>query len=318
MVVVGKRLRQARECTGLEVAEVARLLRLGERQVEAIEQGNLSLLPGKTFVRGFVRNYARAVSLDSGELLELLDGVSQLSDPGLDLPASTHVAMPEQGKGLNRDLVMVIAGLLLVGGAIGAYFFLPDQFWLHPQAPETVTVAVAPQPAPNEPVFPPSETQGNGAPSVESGSATEQNETGGNPVANSVPVTPVVMTPPVVAPAQATVAVPAPAAPIAPIPPAPTPVVATPAVSAPPAALPVGSALMELSFAKDSWVEIKDKDGNVVASRLYPAGTVKELSGMPPFSLVLGNASGVQLKYKGQPVTLQPNAESDVARLTLP
>lgn len=74
---------------------------------------------------------------------------------------------------------------------------------------------------------------------------------------------------------------------------------------------------MSFRFTRDSWVEVRDKDGNLITSRLHPAGSTREIAGVPPLSVVVGNASYVQLQYKGQSVPLQPNAESDVARVTL-
>jgi cytoskeleton protein RodZ len=63
---VGEQLRAARKARLLEVADVAQALKLGPRQVEALENGDWEGLPGATFVRGFVRNYARLVQIDSG------------------------------------------------------------------------------------------------------------------------------------------------------------------------------------------------------------------------------------------------------------
>ena len=61
---VGEQLRLAREARGLEVADIAQTLKLGPRQVEALEAGDWKGLPGNTFIRGFVRNYARLVQID--------------------------------------------------------------------------------------------------------------------------------------------------------------------------------------------------------------------------------------------------------------
>lgn len=62
---VGEQLRQAREALGLQVGDIAQTLKLGSRQVEALESGDWQHLPGQTFIRGFVRNYARLVQVDS-------------------------------------------------------------------------------------------------------------------------------------------------------------------------------------------------------------------------------------------------------------
>ena len=71
---VGEQLRLAREARGLEVADIAQTLKLGPRQVEALEAGDWKGLPGNTFIRGFVRNYARLVQIDQAALMTLLDG----------------------------------------------------------------------------------------------------------------------------------------------------------------------------------------------------------------------------------------------------
>ena len=70
---VGQALRQAREARQLPLADVARALKLGERQLTALESDQWSELPGATFVRGFVRNYARLLALDAAPLMETLD-----------------------------------------------------------------------------------------------------------------------------------------------------------------------------------------------------------------------------------------------------
>jgi len=67
----GKVLAEARERLGLSVAEVAHQLRLSSRQIEALEADDPTSLPGKTFMRGFLRNYARLLQLDPEPLLAL-------------------------------------------------------------------------------------------------------------------------------------------------------------------------------------------------------------------------------------------------------
>mgnify|MGYP000860876834 CR=1 FL=1 len=58
-VSVGLVLRQARESRQMSVADVAQLLKISYRQVDALESDNWDALPGQTFVLGFIRNYAR-------------------------------------------------------------------------------------------------------------------------------------------------------------------------------------------------------------------------------------------------------------------
>ncbi|MGE4449612.1 MAG: DUF4115 domain-containing protein, partial [Azospira sp.] len=94
--------------------------------------------------------------------------------------------------------------------------------------------------------------------------------------------------------------------------PAPAPVPAAQGAITPP-----GQGKLSFEFAKPSWVEVKDKSGQILLSQLQPAGSQKELAGTPPFSLVVGNASTVKVFYNGKPVALTPNGASDVARLSV-
>lgn len=64
----GDRLRLAREAAGLSLADVATRTRITQRHLEAVEQSDFSALPGRTYVTGFARAYARAVDLPEAEI----------------------------------------------------------------------------------------------------------------------------------------------------------------------------------------------------------------------------------------------------------
>lgn len=64
----GDRLRLAREAAGLSLADVATRTRITQRHLLAIEKSDFSELPGRTYVTGFARAYARAVNLPEAEI----------------------------------------------------------------------------------------------------------------------------------------------------------------------------------------------------------------------------------------------------------
>lgn len=66
----GSVLSDARQRQGLSVADVARQLKLGVRQIEALEADDYKSLPRITFVRGFIRNYAKLLQIDAEPLLK--------------------------------------------------------------------------------------------------------------------------------------------------------------------------------------------------------------------------------------------------------
>lgn len=64
----GDRLRLAREAAGLSLADIATRTRITQRHLQAIEKSEFSELPGRTYVTGFARAYARAVELPEAEI----------------------------------------------------------------------------------------------------------------------------------------------------------------------------------------------------------------------------------------------------------
>lgn len=71
---VGAALREGRTRLGLSVADVSHRIKFAPRQVEALEANDFARLPEITFVRGFVRSYARLLQLDPDPLLAALHG----------------------------------------------------------------------------------------------------------------------------------------------------------------------------------------------------------------------------------------------------
>ncbi|MCR4402145.1 MAG: helix-turn-helix domain-containing protein [Firmicutes bacterium] len=67
---LGELLRKAREAKGLTISDVQEATKIRGRYLEAIEQGELEVLPGEVYVRGFLRNYAEAVGLRGDEIVE--------------------------------------------------------------------------------------------------------------------------------------------------------------------------------------------------------------------------------------------------------
>lgn len=98
----------------------------------------------------------------------------------------------------------------------------------------------------------------------------------------------------------------------------PAPQIAVPATqSGVAAAAPKRHAAIQMEFDAESWVEVTDRDGRVLLSKVFPRGSEQSLNGKAPFSLVFGLGSAVRLTYKGKAVDLAPHTKSGVARLTL-
>ena len=281
---VGEQLRAAREKVGMSLTDLAQTLKLGQRQLEALENGEWTSLPGPTFIRGFVRNYARVIGIDHAPLMAQLDQVIDKPKSVLSVPASSPATVSYNSSSGRDDRRVVLIGVCAALLAALVYFLMPDDLAnLREQAQSVIdTLArkdepaepVAPSetvavPSPSEPVFPP-------------GSTPQQ-----------------VMNPHSVAPLEQ----------LAP---------ASSSVTSQEKPLD-GASTATLSFeiVRESWIEVKDRDGQTLLSQRLLAGSQKVLSGNGPLTLHIGYAPGVKMQWRGQAVDLEPFTRGDVARLVL-
>ena len=290
----GKTLAEARERLGLSVAEVARQLRLSSRQIEALEADDHASLPGETFLRGFLRNYAKLLQIDAGPLLQAY----QRRAPTETLAISAVSQQIEISTGVSKRWVLY-GGALAIGILLVA--LLVHQ-WMQGDNPRQQQPAVAAIPA--VPVLP-------AVPLQEAAPAQMPN------LNTAVPVTVLPESPQgmVVTPA------PLPVAPSAPgvVQPSPSVTSTKPAVVQPsqPVAAIANPGHIIFKFERESWVNVTDGAGKMIFSQLNPAGSQQDVAGTPPFSLIVGNAHGVGVTYNGKAVDLGPYTNVDVARLTL-
>lgn len=282
----GKLLAEARARKNLTIPEIAQQLKLSVSQIEALEADDYARLPGTVFVRGFVRNYARLVDLDGEVLVGALDLPHRPTTASAAVPRSSNIPFPERRP---SNWLRYAAALILLVGALAIYVLLTD---------EREVVVVTHTPTASAPVSaaPSSVT----AIEVKPATATD----------TSPPA------PPVTAPAQQ-----APlsaAAPATAVPAATSSVFSAEgraAANAP--ARPSTAAEVHFTFTTESWVEVRDRSNRILLSQLNPAGTEQRLQGRAPMTLVVGNAHGVRLTYKGAPVDLAPHTRVEVARFTL-
>ncbi|MES3013898.1 MAG: helix-turn-helix domain-containing protein [Pseudomonadota bacterium] len=115
------------------------------------------------------------------------------------------------------------------------------------------------------------------------------------------------------------VATPAPAASALPEPIAPAAAAASEpfATTAPDAVTTeAASGVLQFRANAESWVEVTDARGQSLISRVLQAGESVGLDGVPPLKVRIGNASGTQVTFRGQPVELAKSRDN-LAKLEL-
>jgi len=282
----GARLRAAREASGLSLDQVAQQLKLAPRQVKALEDEDFGKLPGRTFARGFVRNYARLLNLEADDLLALMPDAAHA--PALGSPAlhSTSTTMGELPTATvtRPNFMRWLIPLVLVASIVGAAAYEWYRGGLVAPGDVSHTVASAPQVDPQLPAPP------------------------ATPPAPATGTSSTLLPNPLAAEGQA-------------IEPSPVPETrdASPATAAP-AAAPEAAATpapLVLAYRGPSWTEVRDRTGQLLIARMFAAGSEQSIRGTPPFEVVIGNARAVTLTYQGKPIDLSRYTRQNVARLRL-
>ena len=67
---VGELLKEQRESRNLSLSQVEEETKIRRKYLEALEEENYKLIPGKVYVKGFMRTYATFLGLNAAELLQ--------------------------------------------------------------------------------------------------------------------------------------------------------------------------------------------------------------------------------------------------------
>lgn len=295
--MAGATLRAAREAAGLSVDAVAQQLKLAPRQVTALEEEDFQRLPGRTFVRGFARNYARCVHLDPETVLALLPVPESALDrptfaaarrPMGEIPVE-HISRPSSARWL-------LALLLAVVIAAAGYYEYTRQQTAANRDPEPV----AARSGASAPVGPPV-AAATSAPASSSADAGTLTTALPNPVSDSASAGSRAEPKDGAAAAGA----------------APGSIAAKDAASAAATLLTASDAALVLTFKGTSWAEVKDAHGRVILQMTGGAGMTQTVSGTAPLELALGNAPDVAVTFRGQALDLAPYTRGNVARVAL-
>ena len=289
---LGRVLSEERERQGMSRAEAAQRLHMSAYQVEALEIGDYSRLPRGTFLRGFVRNYSKILGLDSDAMLTRLAEAAPRTPAPEIVVHSQNIRFDPLGERLANPYVKAAAlAVVVVALALAAMYWW---LFIRPNNPGVV---------PRKPANPVTASERSGPPQ----------QIAVAPVAAPEPITPS-SAPVMPEPARAATPEPPKAAPAKAEPARIEPAKTEPAKAAPPKR---GERVIRLRFRGDAWVEIKDGQGRVLISRVNPRGSEAEVTGRPPFTVVVGNAPEVQMTYDDREFPLEPHTKVAVARFTV-
>ncbi|KGX88376.1 helix-turn-helix domain-containing protein [Pontibacillus litoralis] len=125
---IGSRLKEAREAKKLSLEDVQQETKIQIRYLQAIEQGDFGIMPGKFYTRAFIKQYAEAVGLDPEELFEQHQNEIPSASDDEYIQYTRVQRHKEQSSDKNSMWMTIIPkgiiALLLIGIVVVAYVFL--------------------------------------------------------------------------------------------------------------------------------------------------------------------------------------------------
>jgi cytoskeleton protein RodZ len=309
----GVRLRNAREQLGLSQQAVAERLCLKVSTVRDIEEDKAPAELASTFLRGYIRSYAKLVHIPEEELLPMMEKQA---------PVRAAKVAPMQSFSLGKrrkkrdGWLMSFTWLVLfvVIGLTGAWW------WQNHKAQQEEITTMADQSSAEL-----NNSAGEGAQSIPlntdtSATASETPAATANtpdtttaqtaaPAVNQTAQAPADSA--VVSPSQANVET-------APATTANNAVQPLPSDPAGVTAAPADPNALVMNFNADCWLEVTDATGKKLFSGLQRKDGTLNLAGQAPYKLKIGAPAAVQIQFQGKPVDLSRFIRTNqVARLTL-
>lgn len=325
----GRQLRKAREARGMAVADVAATLRLSVATVDNLEQDRYDRLPPDTFVRGYLRTYARLLELDPQPLVDAFDqgsGGPSLRPLRATKPVQTS---PDLSMGMKYLLPLALAGgVLFLAGSWGLDLYRglgqsdgPQRSAVDvvQEVDEQLAESLEPESGPTG-----RSTRDGEAPVTDdrlatgiargaSPSAEPDAANGGASAAIELPVRIPAIEEELAARAQA----------------------ATEAADASTAGQATGDTVsgedaddqtrspasatdLVMRFTGPSWVEVRDSSGERLLYGLIDEQGTRRLQGSPPYSLVIGDVGHVSVELNGEAVDLGDVSPGRVVRVRVP
>lgn len=287
VVTAGQILQDARIASGISVQEVSNNIHLKLSVINNIEQSVCDKHISPTFMRGYIRCYARFLKISEDEVIAAYDCQNVVCEQQAELQSFSRRTKLEAH---DNRLMLVSYGIIgfmlivfLIWGLRG------DDVDVVVPEPIATQVAVAPDSTVASDAVITSEES---TPTLVSPEQIVIEPTSVTETLAVKPVQPLVVTQPAVA----------------------SPVI-TNTVNNKPAII---AQSLVLTFAGDCWIQVKDSSGKTLSTGVRKAGQTIELQGLAPLSIKLGAPEQVTLSYAGEPVDLSTFKQGRLAKFKLP
>ncbi|MCB5357513.1 cytoskeleton protein RodZ [Vibrio lentus] len=293
-IEAGTLLKNKRESLGLTQKQISDRLKLRVTLIQQIEENQFESDQVATFMRGYIRSYAKYVNLDEKVVLSALHHAGDAQHQEQEMLSFSRKTKTEKHN--SRIMILTWSIFAVIAG-------ISSLWWWQNQQQDTLSQSLVNTESSEELVV--EESLDPELTSLEVIEAEQNTET--SPVTeNSDDLLTVVSA----AEASENVEQIEETQDVAEV----TPVAAESEIVTPE---PVANELV-MQFSADCWIQVKDAAGKTLSTGIKKAGQTLNLSGTAPYKVILGAPEGVSMTFASEPVDLSGYTSGKVARITLP
>ncbi|MEZ8631752.1 cytoskeleton protein RodZ [Vibrio lentus] len=293
-IEAGTLLKNKRESLGLTQKQISDRLKLRVTLIQQIEENQFESDQVATFMRGYIRSYAKYVNLDEKVVLSALHHAGDAQHQEQEMLSFSRKTKTEKHN--SRIMILTWSIFAVIAG-------ISSLWWWQNQQQDTLSQSLVNTESSEELVV--EETLDPELTSLEVIEAEQNTET--SPVTeNSDDLLTVVSA----AEASENIEQVEETQDVAEV----TPVAAESETVTPE---PVANELV-MQFSADCWIQVKDAAGKTLSTGIKKAGQTLNLSGTAPYKVILGAPEGVSMTFASEPVDLSGYTSGKVARITLP
>jgi cytoskeleton protein RodZ len=292
-IEAGTLLKNKRESLGLTQKQISDRLKLRVTLIQQIEENQFESDQVATFMRGYIRSYAKYVNLDEKVVLNALHHAGDAQHQEQEMLSFSRKTKTEKHN--SRIMILTWSIFAVIAG-------ISSLWWWQNQQQDTLSQSLANTESLEELVVEESLD-----PELTSLEVIEAEQNTAQPSATESTDELTVVS---AAEASENIEQAKDTQDVAEVP----PVAAEPETVTPE---PVANELV-MQFSADCWIQVKDAAGKTLSTGIKKAGQTLNLSGTAPYKVILGAPEGVSMTFASEPVDLSGYTSGKVARITLP
>ncbi|MCZ4310720.1 cytoskeleton protein RodZ [Vibrio sp. 10N.222.54.F12] len=305
-IEAGTLLKNKRESLGLTQKQISDRLKLRVTLIQQIEENQFESDQVATFMRGYIRSYAKYVNLDEKVVLSALHHAGDAQHQEQEMLSFSRKTKTEKHN--SRIMILTWSIFAVIAGISSLWWWQNQQQDTLSQslantesseelaveeslAPEFTSLEVIEAEQNEEGTSVVEDTDDLAAISDAEDSVTLTDETTAQQATETEPTAEVAVNTEIAVNAEAVEASTAPEA-------------------------VINELVMQ--FSADCWIQVKDASGKTLSTGIKKAGQSLNLSGTAPYKVILGAPEGVSMTFASEPVDLSGYTSGKVARITLP